>query len=221
MLKSVLIVLLTLMGVSACVSNPQYRDLKQADEAEIKATDVNFHVLSPFYRDPPDCVAVMISHNEENPQMAALISTALARHLGEKVDRVIFPRKTRHLAKRLGLDLQDKRDRQRFSRQTKCRFFAVAELYDLGDDYVGIFAKKHIGVRVDLKRISDDALLWQAAHTVWRADGGLPLSPVGALSGMASAAMFAQDNEIMPSLIDDALRRMVRTLPYGMAGVGS
>jgi len=63
--------------------------------------------------------------------------------------------------------------------------------------------------------------LWQAAHTVWRADGGLPLSPVGALSGMASAAMFAQDKEIMPSLIDDALRRMVRTLPYGMAGVGS
>jgi len=221
MFKSVMIILLAVIGLTACVSNPQYRDVKQADEVEIKATDVNFQVLSPFYRDPPDCVAVIMSDNSENPQMNGLISTALARHLGEKVDRVIFPRKTRHLAKRSGLDLQDKGDRQRFSRQAKCRFFAWAELYDLGDDYVGIFAKKHIGVRVDLKRISDDALLWQAAHTVWRADGGLPLSPLGALSGMASATMFAQNNEIMPSLIDDALRRMVRTLPYGMEDVGS
>lgn len=222
MLKSVMIIFLLFSGLSACVStSPQYRVLKDGQEAEIKATDVNYRILPSFYRDPPDCVMVLTSASSENRQMNASLATALARHMGEKVDHVIFPRKIRHLAKKTGLDLHNKQDRQRLAHRSKCHFYAIAELYDLGDDYVGVFAKKHIGVRVELKKISDDVPLWQAAHTVWRGDGGLPLSPIGAIGGVASAAMFARDDEIMPSLIDDAMRRMVRTLPYSLIEAGT
>jgi len=215
MMKSVLIFMVFMVVLSACVTAPQYRDVRKEGE-DLRATDVNYQILRPFYRDPPDCVVVMKTKAETSVSLAKPVAVALARHLGQKVDRVIFPRKRRELEKRLGLDLTGLADRQRFARQTRCRFYAVAQLYDAGDEYAGVFARKYVGVRVGLKRISDDALLWQAAHTVWRADGGVPLSPFGALSGLASAAMFKTDQEILPSLLDDVMRRLVRTLPYAM-----
>jgi len=202
--------------LSACVTTPQYRDIRKEGE-DLRATDVNYQILGPFYRDPPDCVVVMKTKAETSASLTQPVAVALARHLGQKVDRVIFPRKRRALEQRLGLDLTDRADRQRFASQTRCRFYAVTQLYDVGDEYAGVFARKYVGVRVDLKRISDDALLWQAAHTAWRADGGVPLSPIGAAGGIASATLFKTDREILPSLLDDVMRRLVRTLPYGMA----
>jgi hypothetical protein len=142
-----------------------------------------------------------------------MISVALARHLGEKVDRVIFPRKRDYMAKKQGYDLSNKQDRFRFSQYSRCRFYARAELYDLGDEYAVVFSEKHVGIKIELSRFDDDEPLWQAAHTVWRADGGVPLSPLSALGGVASAAMFAGNEEILPSLVDDAMRRMLRTIP--------
>ncbi|MDV7338361.1 hypothetical protein RYZ26_02050 [Terasakiella sp. A23] len=198
--------------LSACVTAPQYREAGKG-EGELKASDVNFKVSGMLYRDPPDCVAVLPAVATDQPEMAKMLSVALARHLGEKVDRVIFPRKRAAIEKRDGLDLSDKGDRRRFSYRTKCRFYARAELYDLGDEFVGVFAEKHVGVRLDLMRFEDDEPMWQAAHTVWRADGGVPSSPLGLLGGFASAARFKGDAEILPSLVDDAMRRMIRTLP--------
>lgn len=216
MIKSVMTFMLMMVVLSACVTAPQYRDVRKEGEG-LRATDVNYQILGPFYRDPPDCVVVMKTKTETSVALAQPVGVALARHLGQKVDRVIFPRKRRALEKRLGLDLSNATDRQRFASQTRCRFYAVGQLYDVGDDYAGVFARKYVGVRVDLKRISDDALLWQAAHTVWRVDGGVPLSPIGAISGLASATLFKNDQEILPSLLDDVMRRLVRTLPYGVA----
>ena len=201
-----------ILALTACVSNPSYVEVGKGAE-ELKPGDVNYKLSGLFYRDPPDCVSVMETKAENHPQMKSALSVALARHLGEKVDRVIFPRKRLEVEKRQGYDLKDKRDRLRYSVKTRCRFYARAELYDLGDDYVGVFAKKHLGVRVDINRFEDDQPLWQAAHTVWRADGGVPTSPIGLIGGVASATMFKADQEVMPSLIDDAMRRMVRTLP--------
>lgn len=200
-----------LMG---CVT-PQYHQVDRADE-ELKPTDVNFKVLDDFYNDPPACAAVMKAKADANPELGEMISKALARYLGEKVDRVIFPRNVKASAKRNGFDLADKTDRRRFAARERCRYYAVAELYDFGDDYVGVFAKKHVGVRIDLKRMDDDRTVWQAAHTVWRADGGVPVSPLGAIGGIASATYFNNDQEIVPSLVDDAMRRMIRTLPAAL-----
>ena len=177
-----------LFMLSACVT-PDYRDVGKAD-GEIKANDVNFKVSSTFYRDPPNCVAVMDGKSNQHPNFAKQVSIAFARHLGEKIDRVIFPRKRQQIERRDGYDLTNKGDRRRFSMRTKCRFYAVAELYDLGDDYAGVFAKKHVGIKLDVMRIEDDEPLWQAAHTVWRADGNVPMNPFSAIGGITSATLF-------------------------------
>jgi len=214
MMKTKLLLAGCLLLLNACVTAPEYRKANDM-KGELKATDVNFQVLSGYYQDPPDCVVVMDANSHGHNETAKQVSVALARHLGEKIERIIFPRFRKEIEREQGFDLEDDMDRKRFSRKTRCRFYAVAELYDLGDDFVGVFAKKHVGVRVDIKRFSDNKSVWQAAHTVWRADGNVPFSPIGVLGGLASATMFKNDQEIIPSLIDDAMRRMVRTLPYG------
>lgn|GEM_PF-832618 len=205
------------LSLSACVT-PTYQDHSQktSAQAEMNSKDVNFKISGLYYRDPPECVVVMETKTDKQPAMARMISIALARHLGEKIDRVIFPRKRVYIAKKQGYDLSNKQDLRRFSQFSKCRFYVNAELYDLGDEFAVVFSEKHVGIKIDMMRFEDDEPVWQAAHTVWRADGGMPLSPMGALGGIASAAMFSSDTEILPSLVDDAMRRMVRTLPPDM-----
>lgn len=202
------------LTLSACTTTG-YQDHSQGKviKAEMKPMDVNFKISGQYYRDPPQCVAVMETKTGKHPVMGKMISVALARHLGEKIDRVIFPRKRASIARKMGYDLSNPKDKKRFSRYNKCRFYARAELYDLGDDYAVIFSKKHVGIKIDLMRFEDDEPVWQAAHTVWRADGGVPLSPIGMLGGMASAALFSSDADILPSLVDEAIRKMVHTLP--------
>lgn len=206
------VLICALISLTSCIT-PEYRHVENGNTEAMKAQDVNYKIHGLFYRDPPDCVSVMATQSDKNPEMAKMLSVALARHLGEKVDRVIFPRKRQSIARENGFDLSNKGDLRRYSLRTKCRFYARAELYDLGDEYIGIFAEKHVGVRLEIARIEDNQPLWQAAHTVWRADGGVPLSPFSAIGGVASATMFKNNGDIMPSLVDDAMRRMIHTLP--------
>ncbi|WP_135075492.1 hypothetical protein [Terasakiella sp. SH-1] len=216
MKKVVLVLIGCGLFLTACVT-PQYREASSVGaEQQLNALDINYQVTGLFHRDPPDCVTVMKAQAPQAPQMGEVLSVALARHLGEKVDRVIFPRKRKSIERTQGYDLQDQGDRRRYSLYTGCRFYAVAQLYDLGDDYVGFAAKKHVGVRLDLRRIEDDQPLWQAAHTVWRAEGNMPLSPFSVIGGVASATVFNNDSQVLPSLVDDAMRRMVKTLPYSL-----
>ncbi|WP_028880192.1 hypothetical protein [Terasakiella pusilla] len=204
---SVIVLLLT-----GCVTAPSYKKAGATTEP-MQAGDVNYKLSGLYHRDPPDCVSVFESDAPDQPVMGKALSVALARHLGEKVDRVIFPRVRARIAQQQGYDLNDATDRARYASHTRCRFYARAVLYDLGDDYVGVFAKKQVGVMVQMMRIQDEEPVWQAAHTVWRADGGVPTSPLALVGGVAQAAMFSADEEIIPSLIDDAMRRMMRTLP--------
>lgn len=211
-MRTAFVILLLAMLVSGCVTTPSYKKAGATTEP-MQAGDINYKLSGLYHRDPPDCVSVFESVAPDQPAMGKALSVALARHLGEKVDRVIFPRVRARIVQQQGYDLNDDKDRVRYASHTRCRFYARAVLYDLGDDYVGVFAKKHVGVMVQMMRIRDEEPVWQAAHTVWRADGGVPTSPLALVGGMAQAAMFSADEEIIPSLIDDAMRRMMRTLP--------
>lgn len=200
--------------LSACMQ-PAYKKYNGADTTteEINALDVTYQLLPAFDQSLPDCVFVLETQEEFESGMGLSVARALARHMGEKVDRVIFPRVRERISRKQGLDLSHEKDRQHFAARQRCGYAVIAELYDLGDDYAVIFARKYLGLKIELRRIRDHQLLWQAAHTVWRADGGVPLSPLGAIGGIAQAAALNQDREALESMIDDALRRILRTLP--------
>ena len=62
-------------------------------------------------------------------------------------------------------------------------------------------------------RATDGHVLWRARHIANRSDGGIPLSPIGIAVDAFSSAQFSSDREIAESVVDDAVRRLVRSLP--------
>ncbi|MBT5839744.1 MAG: hypothetical protein HOH80_12165, partial [Rhodospirillaceae bacterium] len=64
-----------------------------------------------------------------------------------------------------------------------------------------------------IERAGDGFQIWYARHKARRGDGGLPLSPLG-LGGAAISAGWVQgDGDRLPSMIDDAMRRIAMTIP--------
>jgi hypothetical protein len=62
-------------------------------------------------------------------------------------------------------------------------------------------------------RAADGHVLWKARHIADRSDGGLSLSPIGIAVDTYSSTQFLSDREISDSVVDDAVRRIVRSLP--------
>ena len=52
-----------------------------------------------------------------------------------------------------------------------------------------------------------------ARHEARRSEGGLSLSPLGALLDSAFSTRFAADREAAEGVVDDAVRRMIVPLP--------
>jgi len=94
-----------------------------------------------------------------------------------------------------------------------CPFLLIADLITRDEAYLLIWSRKQISLTVRLIRLEDNQLLWSAHHTASRSEGGLPLSPFGAVTTIFLTKDFAEDKDIMPSIIDDAMRRIFTTFP--------
>lgn len=175
--------------------------------------DVRFTVNNTFYEDPPSCVTVLPSKTVSGEGWGRTVEKALARHLTQKVARVITPLERSRLERNEAWDLEDKRDRRRFALRQRCPAFAQAFVKSMDDDYMVIWTEKRVAMAIRLTRASDDALLWQAEHAARRGDGGVPLSPISVATSAAMAGKFNMDKDVTPSLIDDGLRRIMVTLP--------
>jgi hypothetical protein len=174
---------------------------------------VRYRLESIYYADPPTCAFVLPAIRTSDAAVAALVEPAIARHLSQKVPSVIGPMARDRLTRQNAVDLNHDGDRRHFARQTKCPAYLAWRLLHRGDDYVIVWAQRRIGLELKLIRASDESLLWQASHTALRWHGGLPISPASAVFAAADAARLQLDRDVLPSLIDDALRRMFVTLP--------
>lgn len=206
-----------LFSLTACFTQPHYKQQKFGAPAQqpLAADDVNFILNDTLYVHAPQCVFILPQHTDSaDPHVTQAVDRALARHAGEKIKQVIFPRYVSQMLKKTALDPRHAPDLQRLAQQLNCPYSLETHIYEQGDDYVGIAAQKYIGLRVILRAAqTNDAPLWQATHTVWRGEGTIPLSPFAVLSGAASATLFDHDPDILPDLIDRAMRRLMRSLP--------
>jgi hypothetical protein len=211
-----LITALLLLGLQGCGPTahvPLSEVTDQASPAVFRT--VGFHLSEAFWQAAPDCVVILPS----GPAAAAsfegearAVERAAARQAFERFDRVIGPDNRDRLERRLGLDLSNTGDRRRFARLTRCGH-GIAVAPEGGMAWAMVWAEVQITVELAMSALEDDKILWQARHTARRGDGGLPVSPVSILMAAGAAAAFAQDGDVMPSLIDDALRRTFLTLP--------
>jgi hypothetical protein len=174
---------------------------------------VRFEVAKAFYADPPDCVTILPIETPPESAVAETIEGALARHLAGRVPRVIGPAERRRFERAAGLDLASAEDRRSFAATSRCRFFLRTTMDQLRNDYLLVWSGRSVGLSLELLPASGGEALWQARHVAARSDGALPLSPFSLVAGAFQAGQFQSDADILSSIVDDAARRMMATLP--------
>lgn len=199
--------------LGACAQTNYVPDDQQSGSGSPAARRVSYHVGEEFYIDPPDCAVVLPSEDREHSSLGESTGRAIARYLTGKIPRVIGPLERRRAERRMAFALDHPGDRRRFANETRCRAFVRWKMFDVGNDYLIVWSRQHFGLEVEMFREADGAVLWKASHVASRSDGGLPLSPLSAPVAAFEATQFSQDADVMPSLVDDAVRRIFVTLP--------
>lgn len=174
---------------------------------------VAFQMKQAFLHRPPRCAAVVSKSAKVPPAIRRAVEESVERHLATKFQRAIGGTPARRIAARIAVDLSHTEDRRVFARQTKCGSIVEVQLDAVEDDYMVLWTNRAVGISLRLIRASDGKLLWQARHKAGRGDGGLPFSPLSLPVSIARAARVRNDPEIFHSIADDAVRRMMRTLP--------
>ena len=177
------------------------------------AREVFYRVSDAFYQDLPECVTVMPSRGPNNRKISDMVELAAARHLSQRIGRVIGPAERRHLVRKLVVDLKSDFDRRHYLSATGCRHFAVPSVKTIDNTFLVFWSQMDVELELTIERPGDGFQLWNGRHKARRGDGGLPLSPLG-LGGAAISAGWVQgDGDRLPSMIDDAMRRITMTIP--------
>lgn len=175
------------------------------------------HQLSHgFWVAAPSCVLVLpaarSASEPQNTGSARMVERAVARHLHQKFDRVIGPDRREAMLHELVLDPTHPGDLERFGNLSGCRH--VVRITPASEvSWTPIWTEARVSIALSLTPIDGDEVLWRAAHIARHGDGGLPLSPLSIVMATANAAALASDADLIPSLIEDAVRRTMRTLP--------
>lgn len=201
----------------ASVAREQTPDRMEDEAGPSPLTREVVHQLSDaFWVEAPSCVLVLPAVQEgaasPNQASAHMVERAVARHLHQKFDRVIGPDRREAMLDELVLDPAHPGDLARFASLAGCGH-VVRITPASGVAWTPIWTEARVSIALSLSPIDGDDVLWHAAHIARRGDGGLPLSPLSIIMAAANATALASDSDLIPSLIEDAVRRTMRTLP--------
>ena len=220
-LLAALVLVAALASLPGCVSTSYHGSGSGTGRAPSNAAGaetpvqrrVDYHLDRGLYRDPPGCVFLAPPPAKTAAGFADLVERAIARQLGERFPRTIGPEQRRRRERRDALDLNHPGDRAAFARSTRCPAYVRWRTLAASSDFALVLAQRRVGFEVELRRSRDDKVLWQASYVASRWDGGLPLSPLSLPFAAFRAATLNQDQDVLHSMIDDALRRLFVTLP--------
>ncbi|MCG8511550.1 MAG: hypothetical protein MI741_20240 [Rhodospirillales bacterium] len=184
---------------------------------------VEFEVTGAFYRDPPSCVVILpfADGTGRATTRGRMAEESVARQISAKIDRVVWPRTRDRLLRDGAMDLSNQRDRKAFASQARCGHIVEISPYGGESMFALVWTQERVGLEIRMRRAADGELVWQARHSATRSEGGLPFSPFSAAFNALSVGRFKADTDVPVSLLDDAARRIVKTLPdtraYGLA----
>lgn len=187
---------------------------------------IDHRLADSFVVDPPSCVFMPPPRDRAGmPVSGRQIDRAVERFLAVRFDRVLAGFRRDRLARRLALDLTDDRDIEIFARRADCGHVLRVTPHGGGSTYAVVWAERRIGLDLALYRVGNpDRPLWWARHAGSEGDGGLPISPLSVAGAMVRAARTAGDTDQAFSLLDDVLRRIMKSLPdvrgFAMRGAG-
>ena len=207
------------LGLSAAVllgacAETTYRSFDATDDpAQLVERRVRHHLARAYYRTAPDCAALQFAPADAAPEIRRAVTDAVERHLATRLARVMGHLATRLAAQRLAVDLSHPGDLRVFGRRTRCQAMVRIRLHSISDDYFVVWARRGVAISLEMVRSRDGRLLWKARHRAGRADGGLPFGVLSLPFTLVRAARLKGDRDVFDSIADDAVRRMMRTLP--------
>jgi hypothetical protein len=204
---------LLMAALSAC-GGGDYRpfDPGEAGGAPLDGA-VHYALSDVFFRDPPDCIAILPVLGAAASGLGRPIEAAASRMIAARVPRTIGAEERRRIERKFGLDPESTEDRGRFASLTGCRFGARPRVLVADNLYAVFWSRRRIGIALDIVRYSDNTILWRATHDAHRDHGGLPFSPLAIGTATARAGIALSDGEAVLSMIDDVMRRIAVTLP--------
>ena len=207
-----LLIVTLLLG--ACAGT-RYVPYKEGEEQDVLSRTVAYEIDREFYVNIPDCVLVMpLEADGSQAPYARLVESELSRQLKGKFNRVIGPVERRMASRAQAVDISNPDDRRVLAKSLNCHAFVFTKLIDPGPTYLLVWSQVSVGMDVRLERVTDGRVLWRARTEASRSKGGLPLSPFSILANGFSSVRFAADEaDVTASVISDAVRRIVRTLP--------
>lgn len=208
------IVAAAVLAISSCTGT-RYVDFKDAEaDSSLPGSIVAVEIDRQYYEDYPNCVVIMPpSAAPGMGKIARLVEAALTTHLSRKVTRVIGAVERDSVARRMAVDLLRPGDRKSLLKALGCGAFMTTDVSGTGNTFYLIWSEFRIGLDARLFRARDGRLLWRARHVADRSGGGIPLSPIGAIVETFSSTRFSADPDVAYSVVDDAVRRVVASLP--------
>ena len=200
--------------MSGCTGT-RYVDFEDAEvSSNLPGRTVAVEIDRQFYEDYPDCVVIMPPSAPPGlGKIAGLVESALASYLTRKVTRVVGTVERDLAIRRMAVDPLHPGDRELLLKTLGCGAFMTTEISGPGNAYYLVWSEFRVGIDARLFRARDGRLLWRARHVADRSRGGLPLSPVGAIIDTFSSTRFSADADVADSVVDDAVRRVVASLP--------
>ena len=214
-LNSPITAILICFGLMVGACSTQHTGYSDEDTPEdLFQRRIESEIKEAFYRQPPDCVTVLSVEDSGGRKFDdPIIEKAIARHARDRFDRVIGHIEREHLVRRLGFDLTNSIDRQRYAEKSRCGNFLEFVPWGGWSAYLVVWSRRAIGIEARLIDPSRKTILWRARHAANRSAGGVAVSPLGAVMKVIDTTAQQSDSDIRASLADDVARRLMTSLP--------
>ena len=175
---------------------------------------VEVNIDPEFHRSRPSCVLLVpIGIPSTNTSLNYLIEAYFAFHLSFRFDRIIFGRARNQAASKAGLDIFHINDRFLFHEIEDCGAEIELSVVQAQSEFAMVWGKLDLQIEAKLTRAKDGFLLWSARHVASRSTGGIAFSPFGIVTNSIEASRFMADGNQFVSIISDATRKLVTTIP--------
>ena len=214
-LQTTLMALVIGFAMTACArTNYVGYDKEAASVPGAPLRTVAVELDDAYFGDFPNCTIIMPTRTAAGlEKFKPLVEESLGHHMTKKVSRVVVGTERDLRARRASIEVSRTEDRKGLAEATGCKTLLYSRVVGPGHTYLVVWSQVQIGLEVVMLRATDGHVLWKARHIADRSDGGLPLSPIGLAVDTYSSTQFSSDREVAESVVDDAVRRLVRSLP--------
>ena len=196
--------------LSACATRYVDKPIEKESAADTLVDVVAFQSSEDFRKSPPACLGVMpLEASKVAFQPTNDLRKAIHAHIApsgillvplHKIDAHIFP--ARDATQNL----------KSVAQGTSCDTLLSGELTERESRFWGIYSEIRMGASLRITRVSTGQVIWRGQHTAVGRNGGIPLSPLGFISGVVSAGINLREEQLTRTTHDLA-RRLVNAIP--------